>query len=57
LVDALTASPLEGPADADTGRIATDCWTVVASDDGIRFSNDDIGRGIFVGSDTTVNPF
>lgn len=32
-------------------------WTVVAGDDGIRFTNDDGGHGMFIGSDTTVNPF
>jgi hypothetical protein len=32
-------------------------WTVVAGDDGIRFTNDGTGHGMFVGSDTTVNPF
>lgn len=32
-------------------------WTVVADDDGIRFTNDGTGHGMFVGSDTTVNPF
>lgn len=32
-------------------------WTVVTGDDGIRFTNDSTGRGMFIGSDTTVNPF
>ena len=32
-------------------------WTVVAGDDGIRFTNDGTGHGMFIGSDTTVNPF
>lgn len=32
-------------------------WTVTAGDDGIRFTNDGTGHGMFVGSDTTVNPF
>jgi hypothetical protein len=32
-------------------------WTVVASGDGIRFTNDGTGHGMFIGSDTTVNPF
>jgi hypothetical protein len=32
-------------------------WTIVAGDDGIRFTHDDTGHGMFIGSDTTVNPF
>jgi hypothetical protein len=32
-------------------------WTVVAGGDGIRFTNDGTGHGMFVGGDTTVNPF
>ena len=32
-------------------------WTIVAGDDGIRFTHDDTGHGMFVGSDTTVTPF
>ena len=32
-------------------------WTVVARDEGIRFTNDGTGHGMFIGSDTTVNPF
>jgi hypothetical protein len=32
-------------------------WTVIAGNDGIRFTNDGTGHGMFVGSDTTVNPF
>jgi hypothetical protein len=32
-------------------------WTIVAAGDGIRFTNDGTGHGMFVGSDTTVNPF
>jgi hypothetical protein len=32
-------------------------WTIVAGADGIRFSHDDTGHGMFIGSDTTVNPF
>lgn len=32
-------------------------WTIVAGGDGIRFTHDDTGHGMFVGSDTTVNPF
>jgi hypothetical protein len=32
-------------------------WTVIAGDDGIRFTNDGTGHGMFIGSDTTVNPF
>lgn len=32
-------------------------WTVVAGNNGIRFTNDGTGHGMFVGSDTTVNPF
>jgi hypothetical protein len=31
-------------------------WTIVAGGDGIRFTNDGTGRGMFIGSDTTVNP-
>ncbi len=32
-------------------------WTVVARDDGIRFTNDGTWHGMFIRSDTTVNPF
>jgi hypothetical protein len=32
-------------------------WTVVAGGDGIRFTNDGNGHGMFIDSDTTVNPF
>lgn len=32
-------------------------WTIVAGGDGIRFTHDGTGHGMFVGSDTTVNPF
>jgi hypothetical protein len=32
-------------------------WTVVAGGDGIRFTNDGTGHGMFIGSDTTINPF
>jgi hypothetical protein len=32
-------------------------WTIVAGGDGIRFTNDGTGHGMFVGSDTTVNQF
>ena len=32
-------------------------WTVVAGGDGIRLTNDGTGHGMFIGSDTTVNPF
>jgi hypothetical protein len=32
-------------------------WTAVAGDDGIRFTNDGTGHGMFIRSDTTVNPF
>jgi hypothetical protein len=32
-------------------------WTVVAGGDGIRFTNDGTGHGMFIGGDTTVNPF
>ena len=32
-------------------------WTVVAGGDGIRFTNDGTGHGMFIGSDTNVNPF
>jgi hypothetical protein len=28
----------------------------VAGGDGIRFTNDGTGHGMFIGSDTTVNP-
>src|SRR6201995_1187360 len=32
-------------------------WTVVAGDDGIRFTNDGTGHGMFIGSNTTVKSF
>jgi hypothetical protein len=32
-------------------------WTIVASDNGVRFTNDGTGHGMFIGSDTTVKPF
>lgn len=32
-------------------------WTVVAADNGIRFTNAGTGHGMFIGSDTTVKPF
>ena len=32
-------------------------WTIVAAGDGIRFTNDGTGHGMFVGSDTTVSQF
>jgi hypothetical protein len=32
-------------------------WTVVAGGDGIRFTNDGTGHGMFIGSDTTVKSF
>ncbi|BBY05037.1 DUF2059 domain-containing protein [Mycobacterium noviomagense] len=32
-------------------------WTVVASNDGIRFTNDGTGHGMLVRTDTTVNAF
>lgn len=32
-------------------------WTIVAGDDGMRFTNDGTGHGMFIGSDTTVSPF
>jgi hypothetical protein len=32
-------------------------WTVVAGGDGIRFTNDGTGHGMFIGSDTIANPF
>jgi hypothetical protein len=32
-------------------------WTVVAGGDGIRFTNDASGHGMFIGSATTVDPF
>jgi hypothetical protein len=32
-------------------------WTVVAADDGIRFTNDDTGHGMTVGADQSVEPF
>jgi hypothetical protein len=32
-------------------------WTVAADGDGIHFTNDGTGHGMFIGSDTTVNPF
>jgi hypothetical protein len=35
----------------------TEGWTIVTRDDGIRFTNDGTGHGMFIRSDTTVNPF
>jgi hypothetical protein len=32
-------------------------WTIVAGGDGIRFAHDGTGHGMFIASDTTVNPF
>ncbi|MGA8546835.1 MAG: hypothetical protein WB785_16460 [Mycobacterium sp.] len=32
-------------------------WTIVAGDEGIRFTQDDTGHGMFIAGDTTVNPF
>jgi hypothetical protein len=32
-------------------------WNIVARADGIRFSHDDTGHGMFIGSDTSVDPF
>jgi hypothetical protein len=32
-------------------------WTIVAGGDGIGFTHDGTGHGMFVGGDTTVNPF
>lgn len=32
-------------------------WTVVAGNDGVRFTNDSTGHGMLVRSDTTVNQF
>jgi hypothetical protein len=32
-------------------------WTVIASDDGIRFTNDGTAHGMLVRADTTVTPF
>ena len=32
-------------------------WTVVAGGDGIRFTNDRTGHGMFIGSDQSVKPF
>jgi hypothetical protein len=32
-------------------------WTVVAGNDGIRFTNDGTGHGMFIGSNTAVNRF
>lgn len=32
-------------------------WTIVADANGIRFTHDGTGHGMFVGSDTTVDPF
>jgi hypothetical protein len=32
-------------------------WTIVADGDGIRFTHDGTGHGMFVGGDTTVNQF
>jgi hypothetical protein len=32
-------------------------WTVEAGGDGVRFTHNDTGHGMFIGADTTVNPF
>lgn len=32
-------------------------WTIVAGGDGIRFTHDGTGHGMFVGGDTSVDPF
>lgn len=32
-------------------------WSIAAAVDGIRFTHDDTGHGMFVASDTTVSPF
>jgi hypothetical protein len=32
-------------------------WTIVAGDDGIRFTHEGTGHGMFISSDTTVEPF
>jgi hypothetical protein len=32
-------------------------WTIDAGGDGIRFTHDTTGHGMFIGGDTTVNPF
>jgi hypothetical protein len=32
-------------------------WTVEAGGDGIRFTHDSTGHGMFIGSDTSVSPF
>ncbi len=32
-------------------------WTIATGDDGVRFTNDGTGHGMFIGSDTTVNSF
>jgi hypothetical protein len=32
-------------------------WTVVAGFDGVRFTHDVTGHGMFIAGDTTVNPF
>jgi hypothetical protein len=32
-------------------------WTIVAGADGVRFTHDDTGHGMFIRGDTTVNPF
>lgn len=32
-------------------------WTAVAGADGVRFTHDDTGHGMFIGADTTVQPF
>jgi hypothetical protein len=32
-------------------------WTIAADGEGIRFTNDDTGHGMFVGSDTVVDSF
>jgi hypothetical protein len=32
-------------------------WTILPTSDGTRFTNDGTGHGMFIGSDSTVNPF
>ena len=51
-----TTMPLltpSSPARPTTSRAGP----VVAGGDGIRFTNDGTGHGMFIGSDTTVKPF
>jgi len=47
--------PFDTVLPGQTGHIQG--WTVEAVGDGVRFTHDDTGHGMFIGGDTTVNPF